>query len=357
MFALGAIVSLCYVPGFTGAFIATQWAVLSIVLPFFLWRAGTFTPFHIAGLLFLAYAAVSVPTSPIPADGVYGLWMLCVMGLSFWLGSTLSNLRELYAGLALGVSVSSIVAVAQFNGFAGVPYVSDTPAGLYANAVAQGLICALVIVALVSERMWAWVPWPLYGLALSSSRGAWFAAGVGLAAVFIRHVWILFAAIGVAFVFLFMLPLSKSDAIRLSIWSTTVDNLTWFGWGSGSFFSWLLWRGGVPFYPEYAHNDALQLVFEYGVATAIPIGIFTYALTRTTEREWPLLVTFAVASCYSMPLWVPVASFMAFVSLGRVAGTGVVARIYGDNRGQHVVSRQRGSDEKGRGFVSVVSNS
>jgi hypothetical protein len=52
VFALGVIVSLCYIPGMTGAAIPTQYAVLSAVLPFTLWRQGQFTIFHGLGIAF-----------------------------------------------------------------------------------------------------------------------------------------------------------------------------------------------------------------------------------------------------------------------------------------------------------------
>ena len=48
MFWIGAVVSLCYVPGVTGAYIATQWPVLAVLLSFGLLRSGPFTAFHAA---------------------------------------------------------------------------------------------------------------------------------------------------------------------------------------------------------------------------------------------------------------------------------------------------------------------
>lgn len=356
MFALGAIVSLCYVPGLTGAFIATQWPVLSILLPLvMLFRGTPMTPFHWLGALFIAYATVRLWHSPIFADGVQGLWMVYIMGLGFWFGSTLTDLRGLYQGLAFGVSVSAAVAVSQQLGFTWVPYVSDAPAGLYVNAVAQGVACALVIVALVTERLWLWVPLPALGLALSGSRGAWVALAFGLAAAYFRRLWVFAGAAAAAAAFL-VLPLSKSDAVRASIWSATIDNLTWLGYGPGAFFSWLLVRDGATFYPEYAHNDALQLAFEYGVWAALPLGILAYGLTRTTEPGWPVLVAFAIAGCYSMPLWVGVASFIGCVVAGRVVAGGYLARGVRHYSRQHVLPGRRETDYPGFAVVPVVAH-
>lgn len=358
MFALGAVVSLCYVPGVTGAFIVTQWPVLSIALPvFMLFRSGPVTMFHYAGLLFIAYATVRLWSTPIFDDGVYGLWLIYIMGMSFWFGSTLDNLRSLYAGLTVGASVSSVVAVFQHFGVSVVPYVSSTPAGLYVNSVMQGIILSLLAVALVSERMWLWLPALVPGIWLSGSRGAWIALSVGLICTCIRSKWVLLA-IAVAGAFFLTQPLSSSDAMRVSIWSAAWQNIGWVGWGPGSFFSWLIPYGGKNFYPEYAHNDALQLIFEYGAAAVLPIGIFAFVLTRTAEREWPLIVAFVTAGCYSMPLWVPVASFLVCVAAGRVVRGWALVRVNSHDRGQHVVPRSRGFAGNASGeLVSVVPGS
>ena len=63
MFWFGVIVSLCYIPGLTGAYIATQWPVLSVLLPFGLLRSGPFTAFHLAG--YFSYASILLQNDPI----------------------------------------------------------------------------------------------------------------------------------------------------------------------------------------------------------------------------------------------------------------------------------------------------
>lgn len=356
MFLLGAAVSLCYVPGWTGYFIATQWAVLSIVLPFFLWRSGPVTVFHWAGLLFIAYAAALLPYTPIFTDGVYGFWLICIMGLSFWLGSTLDSLRSLYAGLAVGAAVSSGLAVLQFFGFTAIPYGTLSPAGLYVNSVAQGLILSLVVVALVSERMWLWTLPLVPGIALSGSRGAWLALAVGLASTYVRRPWVLCAVGAAGAVYFVGSTLAPSDEQRLFIWNVARVNLTWLGWGTGSFMSWLLPFHGQSFFPEYAHNDALQLAFEYGAFAVLPVGIFAFALTRAEQRERPVIVAFVTAGCYSMPLWISVASFLGCVVAGRIVRSWAVAGGYGYDGRYHVVPRQHRTDRARSGVVPVVAH-
>jgi hypothetical protein len=141
----------------------------------------------------------------------------------------------------------------------------------------------------------------------------------------------------------------------LIIWGAALHNLTWFGWGPGAFFSWLVPFRDTLLYPEYAHNDALQLAFEYGIAALLPIGIFGCLLTQKDGREWPVVVAFVVAGCYSMPLWVPVASFLACVAAGRVARDWALARRDRVNSRFYGVPRRRSGKETGGGAIPVVA--
>ena len=340
MFWLGAAVSLCYVPGLTGAYIATQWPLLSLLMPFALLRRGPYTAAHTAGLLFVVYAAVRAAYSPIPYFSVMGLWLVFITGLCMWFGTTLKDVRGLYAGLAIGGAVSSFIAVLQHFGFTGIPVVSNMPAGLYVNSVQQGTVLALIIVALASERMWFLTLPLLPGMWLAHSRGGWLALAVGLAACYVRRIWV-FGIVAVAGAFYLLSPLGMTDADRLFIWRSVWDNSTLFGWGPGVLYSILLSHAGVPFFPEYAHNDALQLVFEYGIGAAIPIGIIGYALYRSDIKEWPVVVAFVTAGCYSMPLFMPVTAFLAFVAVGRILRSDGVVVSYSGNRGQYGVSWAR----------------
>lgn len=330
MFWLGAAVSLCYVPGVTGAYIATQWPLLSVAMPFALWRSGPLTWLHGLGLLFIAYAVLRAPFSPLPDASVFGVWLIIIMGLVVWFGTTVSDLRGLYAGLAVGGAASSAVAIAQYFGFNGIPVTSGNYAGLYVNSVQQGTALVLVAVALVSERMWFWVLPLLPGIYLANSRGAFLALAVGLLACAVRRAWVFGVLAVAAAFFLFLKPLSESDQLRVYIWQVAWDNLTWLGAGPGMFYTLLMSRGAETFYPEHAHNDALQLVFEYGVAAALPFAIFAAALRCTDAKAWPVVVAFVVAGCYSMPLYMPLTSFVALVGLGSILRSYALAR--GDSR-------------------------
>ncbi len=356
MIWLGAIVSLCYVPGVTGAYIATQWPVLAVLLSFGLLQSGPFTVFHVLGLLFLKYAVFLMSGTPTPYSSVFGLWLIFIMALSVWFGTTLESVRDLYKGLAIGAAVSSFLGVLQFLGSSWPPSASTNPmVGLYANSVQQGTVLALVAVALASERMWLWTLPLVPGIVLANSRGAWLALAVGLLGCYFRRIWVL-GVLGVAGVAYLSMTLGTSDQVRMLIWSTAWENLTLFGWGPGVFFTILIPRDGAQFYPEYAHNDALQLVFEYGIGAALPLAIVGFALCRTSVREWPLVLAFVVAGCYSMPLWMPIASFLGLVAVGRVLRDYGLAGGDLNNIGRHVVPWQCGDTGACCEPVSVASH-
>ncbi len=340
LFWLGVTVSLCYVPSVTGAYIATQWPVLAVLLSLGLWRRCPFTPYHGLWLVFLAYAVIRMTATPTPYASVWGLWLIVIMGLALWFGSTIGSPRSLYKGLAAGGTVSSALAVAQHFGLQWPPMTSSDPAGLYVNSVQQGTILALLVVALTSERLWLWVLPLLPGLALSHSRGALLALAVGLLGVYVRRIWVfgLVGAVGV--VLLWWLPISSSDALRLEIWRIAWENLTWLGIGPGVFYTIMIPQpGGGWIYPEHAHNDALQLAFEYGVGALPVFAIFAFTLAQTRAREWPVVVAFITAGCYSMALWMPIASFLGLVCVGRVLRRHALYGERGRGRGSDVVSR------------------
>lgn len=352
MFWLGLAIATCYVPGWTGAFIATQWALLACVLPLFLLRSGPVTRFHVAGLLFVAYAVVAALFGVNPQASVFGLWTLATAALCLWFGSVATDTEKLYAGMATGAAVSSVIAVFQYFGTPVVPSVSATPAGLFVNGVQLGVVLALLVVVLYAKRMWLYALPLLPGIVVAQSRGTFLALGVGLLACHVRRLWV-FGILATAGAFYLLTPLSGSDTQRMLIWSVALQNLTLTGWGAGSFYTLLLSDGNGPFYPEYAHNDAIQLAFEYGVAALIPFALFGFALRRTDATQWPVVVAFVAASCYSMPLHMPVAAFLGLAAVGSVLrnhGVAVSDSRYG---GQPFISWPYSS---GRQAVSMASN-
>ncbi len=280
-----------------------------------LWRQGNVTAFHWLGIALIAFASTSLLWNTDPLGGVHGLWMLCIVGLTFWLGSTLRTLQQVYAGLAIGGAVSSAIAVMQALGHPVLPS-GEFPAGLYYNSVAQGEILALLVVALFSERMYFYAVPLIPGILLAQSRGAWLALAFGLLATLIQRSWLLPAAavmVGAA-----MWIGQPSDAIRLRIWLAAYGDFSWFGNGVGSFASQMYMDRGAVMYPEFVHNDALQLIYEYGIGAAIPAVIFAFVLLQTQMREWPVVLAFVIMGFYSFSLYMPVTAFIGLLAAGRI---------------------------------------
>src|SRR5258705_9178386 len=233
MFALGLALAICFIPGYTGAMIPTQWALLSIVLPLGLFLPSAFGPCHWLGLLALAWATYSVSWSPILYDGIYGLWLAFIWAGSFWLGSAIANHQSIYKGLALGLSASSIVAIFQALGYSPVETTFGPPAGLLFNSTVLGASCALVIIALAQARDWLWITGLIPGLYLSHSRAA--LAIIVLAFLAKRvHVVVALTVLLAANIAL-IAYLSPSDTQRLLLWGVAIRELTLFGHGIGSF--------------------------------------------------------------------------------------------------------------------------
>ncbi len=298
-----------------------------MVLPFMLWRQGNVTAFHWLGIALIAFASTSLLWNTDPLGGVHGLWMLCVVGLTFWLGSTLRTLQQVYAGLAVGGAVSSAIAMVQALGYQMLPS-GEFPAGLYYNSVAQGEILALLVVALFSERMYFYAV-PLFpGIVLAQSRGAWLALGIGVLGLYVRNIWLLMVAVAVVCVA--MWTGGVSDAERWRIWLAAHGDLTWFGNGVGSFASQMYWNYGKVFYPEFVHNDALQLIYEYGIGATLPAAIFAFVLLQTQARQWPVVLAFVVMGLFSFPLYMPVTAFIGVLAAGRIVRDRYRVRRFGN---------------------------
>lgn len=311
MFWLGLLLPIVYVPGWTGAAIPTQWPFLSLVLPFFLWRRVDWTIFHWLFVAFLAYACASLAWVPNAMHSGYNLWICFIWALSFWLGSSLTNLTQLWTGLALGLSISSAVAVAQSLGFEAIPSFSIYPGGLFYNSTLNGTLMAIGIVGLLGERLYWLIPALLPGLYVSHSRGAYLALAVG---ILVRYVhWVLALGILLALGIVYTITLTVSDHLRVEIWSVALRLLSPFGFGVGGFGEIYIQQSATQLiHPEFVHNDYLQLAVEFGIG-AIPLLLILSRAAFTTE---PVLLAILAIATFYFPLFCPVLAFIAFVIAG-----------------------------------------
>lgn len=338
MFWLGLLLAVCYVPGYTGASIPTQWAVLSILLPLGLWRKGPLTSGHKLLFGFVAYALLSLLWVTDYHPAVRGLWTLFIWCLCFHLGTLLDDLSKLWKGLAIGISVSTCVALAQALDYAPVQtFDLNRPSGLFFNSSLFGVTCGLVLVALVCHRLW-WLTPPLaLGLILSDSRGGFVVLAIGLLARYTHWLFLLACIIVGTCAFVFGLDLA--DLQRMQIWGVTLRTLTFFGHGVGSYsdLHYINLAKELLIRPEFAHNDPLQLFYEFGIAAIIPITLFGLALANRSHPDWPVAIAFVTLALFFFPIYAPLTAFIGFVVAGSCIRDRLVVRSLRDNRRPYLV--------------------
>lgn len=311
MFWLGLVLPICYVASYTGAAIPTQFPVLSIALTAGLWRRG-----NLGAMLPLffstAWAALSLTWAPNLDTAIYGLWVMCIWAMSFWLGTTLLSLEGLWRGLAIGMSISSAVAVAQWLGWSAIP--SDGNAGLLYNTTLQGLCIAIVMLGLWVNGLIAYIPALLPGLILANSRGAYVVLAAGVLAQFGKFQAIaIMLSLAVIYVFTFYGP---SDVERLQIWLVSGLGISWHGMGVGTFEAVFYHDfAGIKHRPGHAHNDYLQLWFELGIGSLGVYFVLGCAAWRRSRCR-AVIVALLVCSTFYFPLYAPIPGFVAFLLAG-----------------------------------------
>ncbi len=317
MFWLGLLLPVSFVPGYTGASIPTQWVVLSCILPFALWRRAPFGLIHRLGLCFLGFALLSAIWATNAYTSALGIWYVLIWGLAFWLGSSLRSLTDLWKGLAIGLSISSIVAIAQSLGHTPVETLdNDAYPGLLFNSTVQGTTIALVLIALATERLWWYMPIPAIGLILAGSRGSFLILGIAAIARY-THWLVVVAALSLT-ALACTTWLDLADSLRLAIWGQAIRGLSIFGWGPDSFNDVYFIYKGKLFHGEFVHNDYLQLWFEFGIGSLVPISILALALSRTLSPTWPVLVAFAALATFYFPLYAPITAFLGPLLTGHL---------------------------------------
>lgn len=309
MFLFGLLLPISFIPGITGASIPTQWALLSISLPLLLRRQVLPSPIW---LTFIIFAIIGTTWAPEAADTVFGLWLVVLWGLSFQLGCHMSPNHDpepLFRGLAIGLSCSGPLAVAQYLGYHPIEAFGDNVAGLLYNRTVLGAFSALVILGLIQYRLWYYIPTLLPGFILSGSRGGWLILVSGLLS---RIHWTL--ALVPALAIAPFLGASSSDAERLQIWGITLHGLSFLGYGANAFESvYVFFPDRGPTHLEFVHNDYLQLLFEFGIAALIP---FSVLLTALAWRSSALLWACTILATFYFPLYHPLTAFLFCFVLG-----------------------------------------
>lgn len=290
------------------------------------------TALHWLGAAWLAYATASLWWSP---SGSESIWHMGVIAGCFAWGSTLrgGDMRPLWIGLALGVTVNSVIVLFQVNGITVVPQ-THPPAGLLVNKMVLGWLAAMVLIALIREQLWWFIPGVLPSFLLTEARAAALAFCVaGVAWLWPRNrkcavVIALGIVLMAAGVWKSNYRISSIDE-RAAIWADTWDALTPSGRGIGSY---------LYYFPlidtrldtsvgraEHAHSDYLEFAFELGVG-ALPLfalAAMVFAVRRETERL--VFLAYLVIAIFGFPSFIPATAAVGAVVAGRLArGWGLV---------------------------------
>jgi O-antigen ligase len=253
-----------------------------------------------------------------------------VLASAFLVGHALADTRSLYVGLGLGLAVSSLIAVLQAIGLHPVITGEGPDPGLFVNSTIPGEICAAVFVGLMGERLY-WIAALLVpALVLCQCRSAALAIAIcGTWYAIRRWRWKALPILPVAAAALFVLDPRKwldSPGVhyRWLIWRDTINGLSFWGRGVGSFYStyvrYATRLDTVAYQPAHAHNDLLELVFELGVPAAIlALVIVGLLFAKAADKERMVLLAIAVAAMFGFPLHTPSTVFLFGVVAGIAA--------------------------------------
>lgn len=339
-FALGLLVMVVYVPGYTDSAIPSGWPFLSVavalclLIDYFRHRQIVLTQPHWFGLAFLAWCVLTLAWTTDFYGAGFALWEIGCFAAVFLWASTLDDARPVYLGLVCGLAINDVVAVAQTFGFEAVGQLSK-PAGLFVSKNVFGEISALIAIALAAHRLWWFLPLCLPGLVLTGSRGALLALfAAGFLALWRWRRWAALAAL--------LLPFAGAVATYESghrtaslgeRWIWTVDtfaalNLSGHGIGSYSaqFPSYARASDTSTRRPDHLHNDPLELAFEIGSGIILAAFFVVSCLESPLWAERLVFVGFLTLSFFEMPLHTAAESFVGAVVAGRLARCRVVVR-------------------------------
>lgn len=334
--AAAFIVAAVYVPPdllFSGTFMPHWWA-MALLLPWVSRLDPRALDPRIGACLLagIAWAAISLAWTIIPAEGTMDLIFLMLLALAMLAGANAEpeELDRALAGFGWGIAISAPVSIAQALGYTVGPPTYH-PAGLFFNSEIMGLAAAAAFVWAARSARYALAVATFIPLALSNSRVSFAAAGVGILFGWLPECGraIKTAVIvggGAAMGGIFWLasigfPIGRlvTGLSRVVIWIAGIENITPLGGGLG----W--WPVAFPGpLEEYAHSDILQFAVELGAGSlfllAVPVMIWRKGAGDVAQRS--AFVCLVVEAAVSFPTHLPATGFMAALLAGGMARRG-----------------------------------
>jgi hypothetical protein len=318
LFSLALLAAVAWLPHVIDPAMAPRWAVLAVFAPIVLLLIADRIPAPLggAGAAVLVMIAATLQWTPAYFDGVDELTHLLILATVFCIGAAAQDLRAAWAGLALGVTVSAALAIAQVAGYTGIEQVV-VPAGLFMN---KNLLAEAGLVALIPAVMsGAWLL--AIGPAIAVLLGASKAVCLALVIVLIIALWqrsprVARAGVGLlALTALGWLALGDYSSVtnRLPHWQTALSDPVLLGHGLGAF-------ADVHPLSQYAHSEYLQLVYEFGLLAIAPAALLAYILNGADhEAERLVVLAILVVGLFAFPLRMPLTGFAFALAAGHLA--------------------------------------
>lgn len=341
LIVFGLLIAIAFWPGAIYGGQVLRWALIAIgpALIFIVYpRSINITLIHLVGFIFLLWLFITLAWTANIYDGLDIVLKLFFLAQVFVLGGRLLATRPIIIGFAIGLWLSSGIAVLQWiipnAGYQGLvldqwvwPRTAGY-AGLFVNDATFAWVLVLTIVAALTLYLWWLIPGLLVGLFLLDSRVAWLSLGV----TFVAWIWSksrLLASVLTICMCLIGLVLyelgykSAGTFERIDIWKDTINGFSLFGHGLGSFSTLFPQFADhidtFTFKAIHAHSDILELIFETGfIGFGLALIFFTLLISTQSNSRF-VIIAFIVIAAFAFPIYLPATAFLAALFAGRIA--------------------------------------
>lgn len=261
---------------------------------------------------FVVYAAASLQWSA-GDHSLSGLWLASLVA-AYAIGATTKNVRPIWLVFLCLCTLNLIYCGWLWFGEDRYAY------GLAGNQNYFGYALALGLAAAIAYDMLWFVPVAAVGLWFALSRWALVVAAVAA----VVGLWRRYPMLSILLVAAYLLiaisyPREGSLFQRLGIWQDTLNQLTLWGHGYGSFLqnyaAWPVHRNLTGLVAPHAYNDYLELVFELGIGAVFAVFAVILAL-RYSGPDRLICAIFILSGLSYFPLYIPILGHLFVMSLG-----------------------------------------